>query len=511
MDSNKRKKSPARRLIEKVEALRKEVNGAIDPATRTKYAQFMTPSPISVFMASLFQTKKEVIHLLDPGAGIGSLSTCFVSRMLKRKTPPVEIRITAYEIDAFLCSCLHRMFDMCRQACEEIGVDFVSEIRQENFIESCSHQGSGRYTDKPMEEYDCVILNPPYGKINSNSITRRQLRKVGIETTNLYTAFLALSARHLSPGGELVSITPRSFCNGPYFLPFRKYFLGEMAFKRIHEFEARDKAFKDDSVLQENIIIHAIKTAEYPKKVTVSISHKPKEKIFRRYLPYARVVNPTDGNLIISLIHNAEGENAKQLISRLPATLEDLGITVSTGRVVDFRAPDYLRDNPEKETVPLIYPTHFHRGRISWPAEHSRKPNAIISNNMSRELLVPNGIYVLVKRFTAKEEKKRVVAALYEGQDGHDFVGFENHLNYYHLRGAGLTSDIATGLCIFLNSTTVDTFFRLFSGHTQVNATDLRNFRYPSIKQLKFLGRNAIKILNNQQMIDRKVSRVLEE
>jgi adenine-specific DNA-methyltransferase len=92
------------------------------------------------------------------------------------------------------------------------------------------------------------------------------------------------------------------------------------------------------------------------------------------------------------------------------------------------------------------------------------------------ELLVPKGTYVLVKRFTSKEESRRVVAAVYapERIDAEQ-VGFENHLNYFHRKGGGLPVTLAKGLAAFLNSTLVDLFFRQFSGHTQVNATDLRN------------------------------------
>ena len=39
-----------------------------------------------------------------------------------------------------------------------------------------------------------VIANPPYKKINSQSAHRLLLRSVGIEVTNFYAAFVALSS-----------------------------------------------------------------------------------------------------------------------------------------------------------------------------------------------------------------------------------------------------------------------------------------------------------------------------
>jgi len=96
---------------------------------------------------------------------------------------------------------------------------------------------------------------------------------------------------------------------------------------------------------------------------------------------------------------------------------------------------------------------------------------------------------VLTKRFSAKEEPRRVVAALYDPTlVSEPLVGFENHLNYYHQGGNGLPMDLARGLVAYLNSTFVDTYFRQFNGHTQVNATDLRNLKYPPQASLEAFG-----------------------
>ena len=90
-------------------------------------------------------------------------------------------------------------------------------------------------------------------------------------------------------------------------------------------------------------------------------------------------------------------------------------------------------------------------------------------------------------------------------------VGFENHLNYFHARGRGLPPDLARGLAVFLNSSVLDRYFRLFSGHTQVNATDLRKLRYPSGEQMLRLGREAETILPDQQRIDSAVEKVCSQ
>jgi adenine-specific DNA-methyltransferase len=103
--------------------------------------------------------------------------------------------------------------------------------------------------------------------------------------------------------------------------------------------------------------------------------------------------------------------------------------------------------------------------------------------------LMREGVYVIVKRFSAKEERRRVVAYVVTPKDTNsELVGFENHWNVFHIRKGGLPLDVARGLAAFLNTTALDNYFRIFSGHTQVNATDLRNMKYPSLARLCELG-----------------------
>jgi adenine-specific DNA-methyltransferase len=231
-----------------------------------------------------------------------------------------------------------------------------------------------------------------------------------------------------------------------------------------------------------------------------------------REVPFQEMVAPDDSEAFIHLIEEDDGRRAMEYMSRLSTTLAELGMEVSTGRVVDFRARESLRKAPEPETAPLIYPCHFEGGFVRWPLPEAKKPNAIVSSDRTQDLLVPAGYYVLTKRFTAKEERRRVVAAVYDPtRIDAPWVGFENHLNYFHSKGRGLSPDLARGLAVFLNSSMLDRYFRLFSGHTQVNATDLRKMRYPSREQMLRLGREMRTVLPDQQKIDAALEKVCGE
>jgi adenine-specific DNA-methyltransferase len=460
---------------------------------RHELGQFLTPRPVADFMASLFELPWPEWSLLDAGAGVGALSAALVRRLCVAHHKPKSISVTAFEIDETLLDSLHSTMHDCGRECERAGIQFSATVLNEDFIAVAVPIVRGDLFASPQPRFNAAIVNPPYRKIRSDSSTRLLLRSAGIETSNLYTGFVALITKLLAVDGKLVAITPRSFCNGPYFKPFRTAFLKTMSLRRLHVFESRSAAFSRDDVLQENVIVYAVKDSAKPDSVIISSSSgESSGSLAERVVPYREVISPDDAQQFIHLTKDEAQESARTLMSRLSASLPELGLSVSTGRVVDFRAKEFLRHNPGTDTAPLIYPCHFNGGFVHWPKEKARKPNAIISNEQTRELLVPCGVYVLVKRFTSKEERKRIVACIYDSREIHaPLVGFENHLNYFHINGQGLPMALAKGLAAFLNSTVVDVYFRQFNGHTQVNATDLRNLTYPSRADLEKLGRTV--------------------
>lgn len=466
--------------------------------------QFLTPSPVAEFMASLFEIHRSEVHLLDAGAGAGALSAALVGRLCREPRKPKRISITAYEIDAAQIEPLQARLDGCRRECERAGISFSATVLNEDFIAAAVPMVRGDLFTSESPRFNAAIINPPYRKIRSDSSTRLLLRSADIEASNLYAGFVALITRLLDKGGELVAITPRSFCNGPYFKPFRENFLEAMSLRQLHVFESRSAAFSGDAVLQENIIFHAVKGAPKPKRVAISTSSGERGgTVTERAVDFREIVSPDDVEQFIHLPTGDQPAQARQAMGRLSASLSALGVSVSTGRVVDFRAKEFLRQQPGRDTAPLIYPCHFNGGFVHWPREKARKPNAIVSNEQTRELLVPAGVYVLVKRFTAKEERRRVVACIYDShQIEAPLVGFENHLNYFHIAGHGLTLALAKGLASFLNSTVVDVYFRQFNGHTQVNATDLRSLNYPTRDELERLGERISDPDISQEQLD---------
>ncbi|MGV8057644.1 MAG: Eco57I restriction-modification methylase domain-containing protein [Smithellaceae bacterium] len=484
--------------------VRQAFNAATSRTARSQIGQFLTPSSIADFMSSLFQARTRDIRILDPGAGAGVLFAACVNKLLSEKRQPHSIEVVAYETDGVILPHLQETMDRCAALCKSRNVSFTGIIREDDFIASAISATEESLFAIPDKHFTHAILNPPYKKINGDTNIKAMLYSAGLEAANLYAAFVWLSMRLLVPEGQIIAITPRSFCNGPYFKKFRVAFLNMLSLKRVHVFISRNKAFGDDNVLQENVIFSAIKETEKPKQVIISASVSDDFDHASTFsISYDNIVNPDDRDVFIHLGMDDSATSIMEQIQCFKATLSKLNLSVSTGRTVDFRSKKYLRDLPEKGTVPLIYPCHFKEGFISWPCESGKKPNAIMSGAATSNLLVEKGYYVLLKRFSSKEQKRRVMAAIYDpSRIDAPFVSFENHLNYFHREGKGLTEKLAKGLALYLNSSVVDHYFRLFSGHTQVNATDLRKLSYPSESELIKLGNYVQEKIPDQDTID---------
>jgi tRNA1(Val) A37 N6-methylase TrmN6 len=488
--------------LSQIDQIRIKVSNGLDPKQKVQLGQFLTPDAIAHYMASLFpQGNEDSAYLLDAGAGVGSLSNAFLQRWNAHGFSFKNIDVTAYEIDTTLRKYLDKSLSVyTNTSCCEVNVF------EKDFIEDAAHMiafGTGsRFTH--------AILNPPYRKINSNSRHRQLLRQVGIETVNLYSAFVALSIALMRPGGHIVAIIPRSFCNGPYYRSFREYLFKKAALKHIHLFSSRDKVFKDDSVLQENVII-LLECTAHQGPVTISTSA---DDHFTDYHleehQFSEIVNPNDQE---KFIHIPITSNGLRATNSLPFnnTLADLNIDVSTGPVVDFRVEQFITDMPTSRSVPLLYPCHFGEKTIEWPKQSCKKPNAITLAPETIKWLYPKGYYTMTRRFSSKEEKRRIVAnVITPGISNSKYIGFENHLNVFHCAKKGLSESIAYGLAVYLNSTLIDEYFRKFSGHTQVNVADLKQLKYPNSRLLNKLGQWAVKQARfTQESIDNKIKEII--
>jgi adenine-specific DNA-methyltransferase len=494
--------------LDTADRVRRQVARRTAQKYKSELGQFMTPSSVARFMAEMFPPSAlDTCRLLDAGAGVGALSCAFLDRWIAGGFAFRAVEATVYEVDEKLRAHLEQHLAAYGNINAEVIIGDYIKLAASEALQSGYELAPA---DALQSGYTHAILNPPYKKINSNSTHRLALRSLGIETVNLYSAFVALALTQVTPGGQIVAIIPRSFCNGPYYRPFRNFILERAAIRHMHLFHSRSKAFKDDKVLQENIIIRLEKDGQQgPVTITTSTDDSFEDLVQNEH-PFDRIVFPDDPERFI----HVPTTTAISIIDLSPAVrylLADLGISVSTGPVVDFRLKAHLCDMPKEGTVPLVYPAHLSITGTTWPVLGLKKPNAIRRNSDTERWLYPNGYYCAVRRFSTKEERRRVVASVVEPDafGEHTVVGFENHINLFHENKRGLPELLARGLAVFLNSTAVDENFRRYNGHTQVNATDLKLMKYPSREALIRLGKWAKQQSGiTQEMIDAQVGKL---
>jgi adenine-specific DNA-methyltransferase len=497
-------------LLAHAEARRVGAAQGLSSAAQRAYGQFFTPREVAERIAAQPRLDQfEGISILDPGAGAGILTAALVSRVLRERRDLLRISVTAVEVDQSLHDDLRATMADCERVAAAMGVAFAHELVTDDFISWGVARCIGNLKVSPDTRlFDVVVQNPPYGKVARSSPVRDHLARIGVDVPNIYAAFLAVSAHLLGQGGQLTAITPRSFCNGAYFRPFRRKFLESIGIDRICVFHERGTLFAESSVLQETIILSGTRGAR-PDKVVIASSRGYLDVPHERPVSYEDLLAPGDPEMFLRIPTDADDDLATDKVAQLPARLADLGLQVSTGRVVDFRAKEFLRFHPEPGTVPLVYPHHLRNGGIAWPARNHKKPNALRNVPATEKLLLPAGTYVLVKRLSSKEEPRRIVACVFYPEDTPSTqVGFENHLNVILQSNGGLDPLIAVGLAVWLNSSVLDRYFRQFSGHTQVNAIDLRNMYYPGRESLVRLGIAATgSAWPSQDEIDELVSR----
>jgi len=463
------------------------------------FSQYMTPPSVANFMASLLSPPiagKDVCYL-DAGAGKGALTNAFLKMYSEVVNASPHVVVDLYEVDP-------QLIPMLQSCVSNAAPDIFSKVNIiiDDFIKKASDiisEGGDKYTH--------ALLNPPYQKLNGSSQHRLMLEKHNIQCSNLYTAFISLSVMLLRPGGCVVAIVPRSFCNGLYHKKFRDFILNNCVIKHIHLFKSRTKTFYEDNILQENVIL-SLEKSKIKGNVVLSTSTDGtfsdyESGIFRS----DEVVLDDDLNKFIRI--PIASSNREHL--HVTESLDQLGLMVSTGPVVDFRARRFIRQLPEnRDDVPLIYPGHLN-GVTTWPKKNFKKPNAIRRCVETEKMLFPTGYYVAIRRMSSKEERRRIVAHLISPDDfsGYSHLGFENHLNIIHSGKKGIRDDLARGLVAYLNSSCVNSLFHSFNGHTQVNATDLRSLMYPTRSVLTKLGQWIKKQGNiSLESIDERLKKV---
>lgn len=257
--------------------------------------------------------------------------------------------------------------------------------------------------------------------------------------------------------------------------------LDSVSIDALHIYGSRTEIFSDSDVLQETMLL-AISKDRQKAEVRVSESQdKTDEQTVNSY-PFSSLVDEAgDKTIRVRPVESA-------MLGKLK-TLKEEGLCASTGKVVDFRSRDVLSFDFKEGLRRLIYSCNFSDDGFRHPVEEGKAQWIDCSAEKQRKQLIGPGSFVVVKRFSSKEERRRVKAYPLNLPEAE---ALENHLNFIHAgtprKTVPMTELEANGLSLWLRSTQIEEWFRSRSGSTQVNASDLNAMPTPSRSSLSLLG-----------------------
>jgi adenine-specific DNA-methyltransferase len=442
-------------------------------------------------MAGLSRKFERSLSVLDPGAGSGILSAAIVDVLISKGVE--EIRLDVYENDSDILPLLINNLKLIQAAALNKGIELKYNILEENFITENKYEWTGLTRNR---EYDLVIANPPYKKIGKNDAEACAMQEIVYGQPNLYFLFMAMGISMLKSEGECIYIVPRSFSSGLYFTAFRNYFLDTVRITNLHLFTSREAVGgTKDSILQETVILRAVKNNIRPETIEVTESSDETCFVTNKHSVSYNTCIKQDSNSFLFFPSSKEDALVLDFVNKWSSTLPELGYRMKTGIVVDFRETSWMRTDNRDSVVPLLWAYNFHDNRIRFPVEVGGKPQYLYNAPETNRLKMKKSNYLLLKRFTSKEEHKRLQCALLFEEDfpKYDAVSTENHLNFITKLDGPMDKEEMYGLFVVLNSNYMDRYFRILNGSTQVNANEINSMPFPVHHDLIQMGKIAMR------------------
>lgn len=456
--------------------------------------QFFTETKTADYMASMLHSicNIELVKILDAGAGEGILTVSAACRCLELGNR--RVHAVLFEVDKDILPALEENMDRLVKMFIKNGGKFSYEILNEDFILS--------RPDKHDRPFHISIINPPYFKYNSKvSVYSGATSDLFKGNPNIYASFMAVVSSCLASEGQMIAIVPRSFTNGLYFKGFRHFIQSRMSLERVHIFRSRNRLFKNMGVLQENIICKFVKNEQQPN-IEIWSSTCSEDLAESEVVRYSKklIIDGSNQHNIIRIPESAADGHILSLVEDWPSSFEGNNYYISTGPVVEFRTREFITAKAQKDSIPLLRMHNVKAFRIEWTGKHWKDVRFLLNEGHEKHTC-SNKVYVILKRFSSKDEKRRLVAGIHDPEQFKDLrIGLENHLNYIGIKGEDMALPEAFGLAALFNSTLMDRYFRSISGNTQVNATEIRLLKLPSRDQIISIGKEVQRVKGYEQL-----------
>lgn len=423
-------------------------------------------------------------HILDPACGGGAFLAPVALRMLRSldaTDPAFALRNIATKLHGFEIDPFAAWVSMVLLETTLLPVCLKANKRLPSLIET---KDSLAISEDEPKQYDLVIGNPPYGKITLDETLRQTYRRSLYGHANLYGLFTDLAVRLVKASGLIGYVTPTSFLGGQYFKALRGLMKEEAPPVMMDFVTERQGVFED--VLQETMLTVYKRTNGTKPQVAVHFMKPNGEDQPVQVQEVGIFKLPSRGEEPWFLPRGPQQAELLKKMASMPHRLTDYGFCVNTGQLVWNRHKEQLRIDKEKGCYPLIWAESvMAEGRFSFSFVR-RNHTPFFQFRNGQDYLITHESCVLVQRTTAKEQKRRLIAALLPEAfiASHGGVVVENHLNMIKpISGKAVVSPAI--IAILLNTRVLDLVFRCISGSVAVSAYELNSLPLPSPEELK--------------------------
>jgi adenine-specific DNA-methyltransferase len=371
-------------------------------------------------------------HLVADGGSASDLASCLVGIDID----PGGLAITRASLDAL--------------ARDRFGETARWELRRENALRLAVE---GR-----LPAADVVVGNPPFGRVRLAEEERAFFARSLRGHANLYGLFVDVALR--ISRGLVGYVMPTSWLCGDYFSALRELVSQQRPVRSLRFIESRTAVFA--GVLQE-MCLAVLGEPHGLKRTTV----------YGGLGGGSSWVATVDGSAPWFLARNRADAELLRAATRSGYRLADYQFGVHTGPLVWNRHRSQLASRPSGGTVPILWSDAI---RVDEPADYraSRRSQLHLAVDGMSHLILKYPA-VLVKRTTAKEQNRRIVAAPFTSPP----VVVENHLNVVTARDVAPKIPVEVLAALF-NSEPVDRLFRSLSGTVAVSATELAALPMPA-------------------------------
>ena len=416
--------------------------------SRKDKGQFFTPLSIVNFMAQKASKQANHLDILDPGAGNGILATAIVKYCLDFGMCK-SFNVRFVENDKDILPVLRKTKSLLTDYVNKNQGIINISISEQNYI-----------TGDENGLYDIVICNPPYKKIRKNADESVCMKDYVYGQPNMYALFMCKAIHNLKIGGKFSFITPRSWTSGKYYRDVRKFVLRNLNLTDLLLFESRNNVFGDEQVLQETLITIGEKNSRQTQNINVFLSGGEK-KCHNPMVIDAKMIKSVGENEYLLLPSSEEDLFVIKRMNSIPDTFESLGYCFKTGPVVEFRNKCVLSKNKKNGYVPMYRSANIIDGTFVFPANIEKSQYVSIDE---KKLLIPDMNTVLLRRLSAKEERRRLQSCVYYKSGEYPYISMENHVNYLvRIDGQPLTVDEVEWIHGLLMSDEYDSYYRIIN------------------------------------------------